>query len=68
MMKFPCKLSSTFFSLVKPTTPLRMFQNKPKSATAEWSWNARFADLDNDQWQDLYVIKRCTHHSGVCSQ
>jgi len=26
-----------------------------KIATAEWSWNARFADLDNDQWQDLYV-------------
>ena len=25
-------------------------------ATAEWSWNARFADLDNDQWQDLYVV------------
>ncbi|MBC8283055.1 MAG: VCBS repeat-containing protein [Nitrospinae bacterium] len=24
--------------------------------TAEWSWNARFADLDNDQWQDLYVV------------
>ncbi len=27
-----------------------------KIATAEWSWNARFADLDNDQWQDLYVV------------
>jgi len=25
-------------------------------ATAEWSWNAGFADLDNDQWQDLYVV------------
>jgi uncharacterized membrane protein YraQ (UPF0718 family) len=25
-------------------------------STAEWSWNARFADLDNDQWQDLYVV------------
>ena len=24
--------------------------------TAEWSWNARFADLDNDEWQDLYVV------------
>jgi uncharacterized membrane protein YraQ (UPF0718 family) len=20
-----------------------------------WSWNAKFADLDNDEWQDLYV-------------
>jgi len=24
--------------------------------TAEWSWTARFADLDNDEWQDLYVV------------
>lgn len=24
--------------------------------TAEWSWNARFVDLDNDTWQDLYVV------------
>lgn len=24
--------------------------------TAEWSWNAKFADLDNDEWQDLYVV------------
>ncbi len=24
--------------------------------TAEWSWNARFADLDNDEWQDLFVV------------
>ncbi len=21
-----------------------------------WSWNAKFADLDNDQWQDLYIV------------
>ncbi|GJL79214.1 MAG: hypothetical protein NPINA01_22030 [Nitrospinaceae bacterium] len=27
-----------------------------KVTTAEWSWNARFADLDNDEWQDLYVV------------
>lgn len=24
--------------------------------TAEWSWNAKFADLDNDEWQDLFVV------------
>jgi len=23
---------------------------------AGWTWNAKFADLDNDQWQDLYVV------------
>ena len=21
-----------------------------------WTWNAKFADLDNDQWQDLYAV------------
>ena len=26
-----------------------------KISTAEWSWNASFADLDNGQWQDLYL-------------
>jgi hypothetical protein len=25
-------------------------------ATTAWAWNAKFADLDNDQWQDLYVV------------
>ncbi len=29
---------------------------RTKTSTAEWSWNARFADLDNDEWQDLYVV------------
>lgn len=23
---------------------------------AGWSWNAKFADLDNDRWQDLFVV------------
>ena len=35
------------------------FQDVSRDAqveTAEWSWNARFADLDNDEWQDLYVV------------
>ena len=27
-----------------------------KISTAEWSWNARFADLDNDEWQDIFVV------------
>ncbi len=25
-------------------------------AVAGWTWNAKFADLDNDEWQDLYVV------------
>ncbi len=25
-------------------------------APGEWSWNAKFADLDNDEWQDLYIV------------
>ncbi|MFT5426280.1 MAG: hypothetical protein ACI9ZT_001221 [Gammaproteobacteria bacterium] len=24
--------------------------------TTGWSWNAKFADLDNDEWQDIYVV------------
>lgn len=23
---------------------------------AGWTWNAKFADLDNDEWQDLYAV------------
>jgi hypothetical protein len=37
----------------------RPFEDVSKNtgtATAEWSWNAKFADLDNDEWQDLYVV------------
>ena len=39
--------------------PSTHFQDVSRDAgveTAEWSWNARFADLDNDEWQDLYVV------------
>ncbi len=25
-------------------------------AVGGWSWNAKFADVDNDEWQDLYVV------------
>jgi uncharacterized membrane protein YraQ (UPF0718 family) len=37
----------------------QLFEDVSKTtgtATAEWSWNAKFADLDNDEWQDLYVV------------
>ena len=34
-----------------------------------WTWNAKFADLDNDEWLDLYVANgtalRRTHESNV---
>jgi uncharacterized membrane protein YraQ (UPF0718 family) len=29
---------------------------RTNTSTAEWSWNSRFADLDNDEWQDLFVV------------
>ena len=34
----------------------RDVSKQTKISTAEWSWNARFADLDNDEWQDLFVV------------
>ena len=35
-----------------------VFQDVSKKTNSEeggWSWNAKFADLDNDEWQDIYV-------------
>ena len=32
-----------------------------------WSWNARFADLDNDGWQDLYVAQGSRLRPGSVS-
>jgi len=49
----------TQFNLLLSGQTDRTFNDVSKQteiATAEWSWNARFADLDNDQWQDLYVV------------
>jgi uncharacterized membrane protein YraQ (UPF0718 family) len=34
----------------------RDVSEKTKISTAEWSWNARFGDLDNDEWQDIFVV------------
>ncbi len=34
----------------------RDVSEQTKISTAEWSWNARFGDLDNDGWLDLYVV------------
>ena len=36
-----------------------IFEQQPKALgtdVAGWSWNARFADYDGDQWQDLFVV------------
>ena len=30
--------------------------HQTNSADGGWSWNAKFADLDNDEWQDIYVV------------
>jgi hypothetical protein len=30
--------------------------DETKIAPGEWSWNAKFADLDNDEWQDLFIV------------
>ncbi|NIQ00685.1 MAG: hypothetical protein GWM98_10075, partial [Nitrospinaceae bacterium] len=40
------KANGTFRDVTEPT----------RVDTGEWSWNAKFADLDNDEWQDLYVV------------
>ena len=35
-----------------------IFQEVTREKNVEkggWSWNAKFADLDNDEWQDIYV-------------
>ena len=36
--------------------PFKDISERTGVTTAEWSWNAKFADLDNDEWQDLYVV------------
>ena len=49
----------TQFNLLLSGQTDHTFKNvseQTKISTAEWSWNARFADLDNDEWQDLYVV------------
>jgi len=37
--------------------------SKTGSAKGGWTWNAKFADLDNDEWQDIYVANgRWVYH------
>ncbi len=37
------------------------------AAFGGWTWNARFADLDNDTWQDLYVAQGSRLRPGSVS-
>ncbi|MBT5026995.1 MAG: hypothetical protein HOM97_01245 [Nitrospina sp.] len=49
----------TQFNLLLSGQPDHKFQDvsqQTNTSTAEWSWNARFADLDNDEWQDIFVV------------
>ena len=55
-MKFPCRHSSTSLLSGQADHTFKDVSEQTKISTAEWSWNARFADLDNDEWQDLYVV------------
>jgi hypothetical protein len=35
------------------------FENRAEALgvfDGHWAWNAKFADLDHDQWQDLYLV------------
>src|SRR5439155_3147442 len=38
-----------------------------KAGFGGWTWNARFADLDNDTWQDLYVAQGSRLRPGSVS-
>jgi hypothetical protein len=38
-----------------------------KAGFGGWSWNAKFADLDNDGWQDLYVAQGSRLRPGSVS-
>ena len=48
----------------RPENTLQVFKNnsfenqayKQRLDATGWSWSAKFADLDNDGWQDLYVV------------
>lgn len=40
-------------------SPDGSFENRAKPLRAHrtaWSWNGKIADLDNDEWQDIYVV------------
>ena len=49
----------TFSNILYRGNPEGHFENVSETAgvsMGEWSWNAKFADLDNDGWQDIYIV------------
>lgn len=34
---------------------------------SHWAWNSKFADLDNDGWQDIYSVNGRSQHMGMGS-
>ncbi|NIU96890.1 MAG: hypothetical protein GWN57_11580 [Nitrospinaceae bacterium] len=54
--EIPLRSMSNILLQAGTDTPFLDISQAAQVETAEWSWNARFADLDNDEWQDLYVV------------
>ena len=54
--EIPLRSMSNVLLQGMPDTGFQDISREAQVETAEWSWNARFADLDNDEWQDLYVV------------
>ncbi len=54
--EIPLRSMSNVLLQGMPGTRFHDVSKDAQVETAEWSWNARFADLDNDEWQDLYVV------------
>jgi uncharacterized membrane protein YraQ (UPF0718 family) len=54
--EIPQQALSNLLLLGKSNKPFEDISEQNNVTTAEWSWNAKFADLDNDEWQDLYVV------------
>jgi len=54
--EIPQQALSNLLLLGAKDKPFADISEQTGVTTAEWSWNAKFADLDNDEWQDLYVV------------
>ncbi len=61
--------TKTFPSLHTELLGERVFQDRTQKvglSKSYWTWNAKFADLDNDTWQDIYAGNGLMFH-GVQS-